>query len=232
MRHWRVIPSWTRTAVLLLCLAAKLWAAPTKLVGGLAATVGDSQITIRDAQLYRNLQLFLKSDKLGDLVFETGEALEHTVQTLIFEEIVYQELKSFRVEQVGRARAVELISARKKRAASQAFWAKLLNYFKPADQGPASVEKEATDRLWRGLQVEEFVKSKVETLTPEPTEADVERYLQQNSDKFQKADKQKLRAQIVLLIKKERVDRGLEEWIQSLKKKYPVVNRLESEKSG
>jgi len=193
--------------------------ATTYLVNGVAATVGKTLITVGDAYFYRALQRFREGS--GDtLRVPEGEELKRTIRKIIFEEMVLGEMKSLHIEE--RATGSE-ISAALKRDGSRARerqWKALLAHF-------GKSESAALEVIGRGLTIDKFMQRKIETLTPIITQADVDRYIKQNEARFHGSDPQVLRSNIVLLLKKEHTQRGLEEWLRFLRDKYGVTNYLD-----
>jgi len=192
-------------------------AAPRTLVNGTGATVGKTLITIEDAYFYRALHRF--KDGVGDpLTPETGEDLRKTLQKMAFEEMVTSEMKSFKFEP-GRKGEIEneIRSARQK--GKDKTWRLILNHFSKS-------EREALDRLRKSLGVERFLQRKAETLTPVITQSEIEKYYRQNSGKFGGKELDAVKENITLTLKKERMQKGLEEWIRFLKEKYGVTNHL------
>lgn len=209
-----------------LLFAAAVWAfslaaAPSGifLVNGVAATVGKTLVTVQDAYFFRALQRY--RDGEADLLRpEDGEDLKRTVRKIIFEEMVLGEMKSLRIEE--RASAAETTAALRRdraRTRDQKFKEMLAHFGK--------TESAALEVVGRGLTVDKFMQRKIETLTPIVTQADVDRYLKQNEAKLKGSDLEKLRPSILQLLKKERTQKGLEEWLRFLRDKYGVTNYLD-----
>ena len=187
------------------------------LVNGTAAKVGDVLITIEDSYFYRALKRFL--DGKGDpFDLEQHEALKKTVQKLIFQEMVYKEIQAFQFEGVKRAEASGELQKQKK-TDRRGVWKKILKRYGQND-------KAAIDLLLKDMLVEKFVQQRVETLTPVITQAEIEKYYEQNRSRFRGSDFENLKPTIVLLLKKARVEKGLQEWIRYLKDKYGVTDHL------
>lgn len=195
-------------------------APPPTLLNGTAATVGARLVTIQDARFYRALMRFREGE--GDVFkIEQGEELRRTVQKLVLDEMVFAEMKSFSFEAGNRNEAEKLLHAeRSKSRARESTWKEILSRF-------GKTEAIAVDRLYKSLQVDRFLQKKVETLTPIVTEAEAERYYQQNQTRFIGSPFERLKPSIILLLKKERMQKGLEEWVKFLKEKYGVINLLE-----
>lgn len=194
------------------------WTKPV-LLNGTAASVGKTLITVQDVYFYRSLQRFREGESPA-LLIETGEALKKTVQKVAFEEMVHQEMKSFEFEPVPKTEAEKLVS-QKKSQGKTADWQAILNHFQVTEGG-------AMERLNKTLSVEKFLQKKVDTLTPIVTASEIEKYYQQNQNRFKGSSLEQLKPNIQVLLKKQRVQKGLEEWIRFLKEKYNLVTLLEN----
>jgi len=146
--------------------AFPLWG-KTELLNGTAAIVGKVLIKIQDAYFYQDLQEFLREEKSNTPSSEISDQLKKVIQKMVFEEMVYIEIKSFQFSEVNRSQAVALVAKRKKKK-GRSKWKKLLIKYH-------RTEKQASDIVWKSMQVERFVKKKVETMTPIITDAEVER---------------------------------------------------------
>jgi hypothetical protein len=184
---------------------------------GTAASVGKALITIQDARFYRALNRYVAGEpKL--LEPEAGEALRKTVQKMAFEEMVFLEMKAIQFDAGSRSQADEPLRKARGQDKRGAFSSILKTY--------GRTETEAFERWNRSYQVERFLQKKVETLTPIVTLKEVEIYFNQNRDRFKGSNFDSLRPSIEVLLKKERMRKGLEEWIRFLRDKYGVVNHL------
>lgn len=202
-------------------LPVALAAGKPLVVNGTAAIVGKQLITIQDARFFRSLQRFRDSE--SELFrWEEGDELRRTVQKVVLEEMVSAELKSFQFDVSALNGSAEKLirERRQKSAAKDKQWKELLKLFGKSEGG-------AIDRLQKSLQVEAFIQKKVETLTPIVTEAEAQRYFQQNQSRFLGNTYEQLKPNIILLLKKEGMQKGLEEWVKFLKDKYAVTNLLE-----
>jgi hypothetical protein len=185
---------------------------------GTAATVGKALITIQDARFYRALNRIVAGEA-KPLEFETGEALRKTVQKMAFEEMVFLEMKAIQFDIGSRAQAEEPLRKAKNLEKKKGTFSQMLKVF-------GRTEAEAFDRWTKSVEVERFLQKKVETLTPIVTLKEVETYYNQNRDRFKGSNFEALRPSIEVLLKKERMRKGLEEWIRFLRDKYGVVNHL------
>lgn len=189
-------------------------------INGTAATVGKELVTVQDARFYRALQRF-REGEAAPLKPEEGEDFRRTVQKIVLEEMVFAEMKNLSTDVGSKTEAEKLIRAqRSKGRDKESLWKEILKRF-------GKTEAMAVERLYRSLQVERFIQKKVETLTPIVTEAEAERYFKQNQSRFYGSSYDRLKPNIILLLKKERMQKGLEEWVRFLKEKYGVTNLLE-----
>jgi hypothetical protein len=198
--------------------AAGALAAETNFYNGTAATVGKTLITIQDARFYRAISRFVAGEPKA-LESETGDALRKTVQKMAFEEMVFLEMKAIQFEGGSRAQLEEPYRKARASDGKRGVLASILKTF-------GRTESEAADTWFRIAQVERFLQKKVETLTPIVTLKEVEVYYNQNRDRFKGSNFDALRPSIEVLLKKERMRKGLEEWIRFLRDKYGVVNHL------
>lgn len=203
-------------ALLFLLLTQSIWGA-NLLVDGTAAQVGGQLITVQDAYFYRSLMRF--RDGAGDpLQVEGAEALRKTVQKMAFEVMVFSEIKTLQFDGGSRTEVTRLLQKRRQGKGARLFSRILSSY--------GRTDKEAVDLLWKSVQVERFLQKKVETLTPIITQKEIEQYYSQNKERFKGNDLDKLRSNIEVLLKKERMRKSLEEWIRFLRDKYGVTNHL------
>ncbi len=207
-------------SITLLAFSLTAWCASPIILNGTAATVGNRLVTIQDARFYRALQRFREGE--SDVFrAEEGEELRRTVQKLVLDEMVFAEMKSFQFEAGNRAEAEKNLRAERSKGKSrEGVWKEFLLRF-------GKTEAVAVDRLHKTLQVDKFLQKKVETLTPIVTEAEAERYFQQNQSRFYGNTFDHLKPSIILRLKKERMQKGLEEWVKFLEDKYGVNNLLE-----
>lgn len=206
--------------LLAVCLLSTLLAAEKRvLINGIAATIGTTVITIHDVYLYRALQRFCDRQSPA-IVSEEGETLKKSVQKVVFEQMVYNELVSFQFAGEGRGTTENMV-AKARKEGGDGSWQEILSRFSVS-------EAEAIDRIYRISQVEKFLQKKVDTLTQVITDAEVEKYFTQNAERFRGSSLEQLKPSIVLLLKKERAQKGLEEWVRFLKDKYRVQNALDS----
>jgi hypothetical protein len=186
------------------------------LVDGTAAVVGKSLITVQDAYFYRALQRYREgTNELFER--ETGDVLKRTVQKMALEEMVFTEMKSFKLQGEVHSEAEEVVRLRK--AKDKGAWEELLRRYGRSDLS-------AIERLSKSLSVEHFLERKVETLTPVITEAEAETYFRQNQPRFQGSVFESLKPSIVRILRKERMEKALEDWVHFLRDKYGLTNFL------
>ncbi len=202
---------------MILLFPSVLWA-DASFYNGTAATVGKALITIQDARFYRALNRFVAGEP-KPLEPENGEALRKTVQKMAFEEMVFLEMKAIQFDGGSRAQVEEPLRRARSAEKSKGSFNTLLKTY-------GRTESEALERWSKSVQVERFLQKKVETLTPIVTMKEVETYFNQNRDRFKGSNFEALRPSIEVLLKKERMRKGLEEWIRFLRDKYGVVNHL------
>lgn len=191
------------------------------LLNGTAAIVDKTLITLQDAYIFRALHRF-KAGESPVLLLEEGEDLKKTVQKLVFEEMVYTEMKAVKLEGNIKSETQHWLGTEKSKNPSQA------RAWKEISQRFGLSEGQAIDRMVRSAQVEQFLQKKVETMTPIITEEEVQRYFKQNEARFRGNSFESLRPSIVVLLKKQSLQKSLEEWVRSLKEKYAVVSLLEA----
>ncbi len=207
-----------------LSLAVSSAAVPASksILNGMAGKYSGQVVTVRDGRFFLSLQRFREAK--GDVFRpEAPGELRGAVQKLLLEEMVYAELKSLKFEGGPRSEAEKALVLRKKAPGSKV-WARLLATYGKSDA-------EAVDRVWKSLQAEKFIQRRIETMTPIVTIAETDRFIRQKAPaekKWEEAELEKQRPAAAQELKKELMRKELEEWIQSLKRKYSVTNFLES----
>lgn len=202
-------------------LAIVLWLPArglASLVEGTAAKVGKLLIMVQDARFRIALDAF-RSGNYGPGKEPDAAALKRAVQRMIFEEMVAQEAITFQFPAVALADASEAVKGRRT-AAGRAAWQKILRSFN-------KTEAQALEIVRKSLLVARFVDRKVETMTPIITDTEAERYYRQNQANYSGEAFNAVKPTIVLLLRKQKVEKGLEDWIGQLKSKYGVINYLE-----
>lgn len=189
----------------------------TVLLSGSAARVGDKVVTIRDVNYFAALHR-LKEKKWGDPFTPlASEDLKRYTKRFLLEEMCFSEVKSLEFQGPKRAEASALVGVQKGKNRSQ--WAEFLRFF-------GKSEEQATEVLFRSLTVDKFLEKKMETLTPLITEEEITQYLSQTNPNPQASDKEALRQSVARLLRQERMQKGMENWLASLQAKYSAVSLL------
>ena len=200
-------------AILLLSVAS----GKPVLFNGTAAIVSKKVLTISDAYIYRAIVRF-RDGEASPIKLEQGEELTRTVQKVVLQEIVLKEMQSYKF--VGTTRkVVEKWLQEEKEKGREKVWDSLAKTFEKA-------ESEMVDRLWRQWQVEDFIQKKIDTLAPIVTEAEAQKYYKTNEVRFRGTSFETMKPNILTLLKKQETQKGLDEWIKSLKERYVVTNIL------
>ena len=187
------------------------------LLSGSAARVGERVVTIRDVNYFASLHR-LKEKKWADpFVPLSSEELKRYTKRLILEEMCFSEVKSLEFQGPKRTEAAALAAAQKGKNRAQ--WAEFLRFY-------GRSEDQATEILFRSLTVDRFLEKKMETLTPLITEEEITQYLNQTNPNPQDSDKAALRQSVARLLRQERMQKGLENWLTSLQAKYSAVSLL------
>jgi hypothetical protein len=84
---------------------------------------------------------------------------------------------------------------------------------------------QALEKLQSSLYAEKFLKRKVDTLTLLVTEADIDSYMRNYPERVKKLSGD-VRQWITEALKKERRDKGLQDWIDFLTEKYTATYLL------
>lgn len=186
------------------------------LVDGTAALVGKTLITVQDAYLYRSLQR-IREGQNDIFEPESKEAMHKTVQKIALQYMVSAEMKSLKLDDktskiaIGQE-ASGLIKSMQRRL-GDALWEQFLKRF---GKSQAAIVEE----LANSLSVEHFLEKKIETLTPVITESEAQGYYQENQPRFKAESFAELKEGIVRLLRKQRMEKALEDWVRFLKQKY------------
>lgn len=185
------------------------------ILAGTAALIGGEVIPVSEAYFRRAVRNSQEGVRLN---FEPVEAdvLKKTVSRVLFEMMVTSEIKGLKVPMSLKPKAIQKWGDIKKK---EAHWKEMLSRYDKS-------ENDVIAAIWQFLEVEAFVEKKVETFTPIITDAEVERYYQQNMAKNFPDSLENQRPGIRTLLQKSRVEKSLEEWIRFLREKYAVVNLL------
>lgn len=186
-----------------------------KVVNGTAAIINKKVITIKDAYVYRALQR-MNTGTQPVLMEEQGEELRKTVQKIVFEEMVLAEMKSLQKEV-----EVSIVFDSWKKSKKSADLALIRETY---GLGENELYKSAV----KTIKADKFVKLKIDTVTPVVTEDEAQKYFKKNEAQFRGKSYESIRPNIIVLLKKQSVQKSLEEWIKSLKDKYEASILLDS----
>lgn len=199
--------------VLLLMLFQGMGFGSPFLVNAVAGKVGDQLITVQDAYLYRGLQRF-RSGIRPFVLIETDKILKNTVQKTMFEQMILLEAKAVGFKDPEPNQALQLLKKVKAEGYSKD-WNQLLKTF-------GISEEDGLRRLQQGLVAEKFLKKKVENLAPVITDSELDQYIKNYPDRAKKLG-EKNRSFIAEALKKEKVDKGLQDYIDFLSEKYSAA---------
>ena len=203
--------------VFVACSSGSAQQTRTLLVNGTAAIINKKVVTIQDAFVFRAMQR-VKSGQEPIILEEEGDNLKKTVQKIVFEEMVLAEMKSLQ-------KGVNVQNEFSKWFKEGKEQKKGLQIIKQRyGVGDADLAQIVT----RTLTADRFVQMKIETVTPVITEDEAQKYFKRNEAQFRGRSYESLKPNIVVLLKKQAVQKSLEEWVRSLKEKYEVTMLLES----
>ncbi|MFM8315555.1 MAG: hypothetical protein ACKOA8_14830, partial [Deltaproteobacteria bacterium] len=180
-----------------------------KLLNGSAAIINKKGVTIQDAYIYRAL-LRIKNGLQPVIFEEEGEELKKTVQKLVFEEMVLAEMKSIQKEVNVQSEVEGWFKDRKDKGRG----------LEQIKSKYGSTDAELRQRVSRILATDKFVQLKIDTVTPVVTEDEIQKYYRRNEAQFRGRSYENIKPNIIVLLKKQAVQKNLEEWIKSLKDKY------------
>lgn len=193
------------------------WGIAAVLLSGSAARVGEKVVTIRDVNYFASLHR-LKEKKWADPFIPLGaDELKRYTKRVLLEEMCFAEIKSLEFEGPKRKEAADLVAAQRAKTRTQ--WNEFLRFY-------GRSEEQAVEILFRSLTVDKFLEKKMETLTPLITEDEITQYLSQTSANPQESDKETIRQSVSRLLRQERMQKGLENWLGSLQTKYSAVTLL------
>lgn len=200
-----------------MCFWSASGAPQGKLVNGSAAIINKKAVTIQDAYIYRAL-LRIKSGLQPVIFEEEGDELKKTVQKLVFEEMVLAEMKNIQKEVNVQSEVDGWFKDRKDKGRG-------LELIK-SKYGMTDVELK--QRISRILATDKFVQLKIDTVTPVITEDEIQKYYRRNEAQFRGRSYDNIKPNIIVLLKKQAVQKNLEEWIKSLKDKYEASLLLDN----
>ncbi|MCX6102531.1 MAG: hypothetical protein NT000_04625 [Proteobacteria bacterium] len=186
------------------------------MINGTAAIVDKRVITIQDAYIFRSLNR-IKTGVQPVLSEEEGDELKRTVQKLILEGMVLAEMKNIQKEIAVQSEVTAWLKENSTKRKG------ILEVMKRFDQ----TEAELAQRMTRTLSADRFVELKIQTVTPVITEDEILKYYKRNEAQFRGRSFDNLKPNIIVLLKKQAVQKSLEEWVKSLKDKYTVTLLLE-----
>jgi len=197
-------------ALILFCFVVS---ATPQLINAIAAKVGDHLITVQDAYFFRGLQR-LRAGEHPVVLLETDKNLQSTVRKVMFEQMIVEEAKAVDFKELDPKQVNETVK-RLKEAGGGGDWSRLLKTFSVS-------EAEAVQRVSQGLLAEKFLKKKIESLNPVVTESEIEQYAKNYPEKVKRLG-EKNRSLISEALKKERVDKGLQDYVDFLTEKYSAT---------
>jgi len=203
-------------SVLLFCFCLVPSISRGVLINGTAAIVDKRVITIQDAYIFRSLNR-IKTGVQPVLSEEEGDELKRTVQKLILEGMVLAEMKNIQKEIAVQSEVTAWLKENSIKRKG------ILEVMKRFDQ----TEAELAQRMTRTLSADRFVELKIQTVTPVITEDEILKYYKRNEAQFRGRSFDNLKPNIIVLLKKQAVQKSLEEWVKSLKDKYTVTLLLE-----
>ncbi|MFM8315919.1 MAG: hypothetical protein ACKOA8_16700 [Deltaproteobacteria bacterium] len=187
----------------------------SKWVNGTAAIINKKVISIQDAFVYRALQR-AKTGMQPVILEEEGDDLRKTVQKIVFEEMVIAEMKNLGKEFNVQSEVAKWISGQRGGA---------LDLVK---KKYGLSEQDISRKMANTLGADRFVQLKIETVTPVITEEESQKYFKRNEAQFRGKSFESIKPNIIVLLKKQAVQKNLEEWIKSLKDKYEVSMLLDN----
>lgn len=188
-----------------------------QIINGTAALINRKVVTVQDAYIFRAVQR-VKSGLQPVVLEEEGDELKKTVQKIVFEEMVLAEMKSLQKNVDVQVEVAKWFKDGKK-------FKKGLELIK---KRYGLSDSDLSNRISRTLSADRFVQLKIETVTPVITEDEAQKYFRRNDAQFRGRSYENLKPNIIVLLKKQAVQKSLEEWVRSLKEKYEVTMLLEN----
>ncbi len=188
---------------------------------GSAARVGSHVITVREVNYFSVVHRLREKKWLDPFLALSNEDLRRYTKRLRLEDMCLSEIKTLEFVGPKRSDAEDLVSLQK--AKTKSAWNEFLKFY-------GKNEGQVTETLFRSLTVDKFLEKKMETLTPLITEEEITQYLGQTratpSAPPLEGDKETMRQSVSRLLRQERMQKGLENWLQSLQEKYTAVSLL------
>jgi len=203
---------------ILLFHSVLLFAGAATLLTGSAAKVGEKVVTVRDVSYFAALHR-LKEKKWSDPFASLPlEELKRYTKRVMLEEMCIAEIKSLDFLGPKKAEAAELVALQK--AKGRAAWGEFLKFY-------GHTEEQAVELLVRSLTVDKFLEQKMETLTPLISEEEITQYLSQTGAKSSgSGENETVRQSVARLLRQEKMQKGLENWLSALQEKYLAVSLL------
>lgn len=183
------------------------------LLNALAGRVGKENLTIQDAYIFRALQRFRTGEK-PFVFFEKDQALKRTIEKLMFEKMLLAEVKAVEFKDPDPTKAKEFVRQVEASGKSREL-ASIANEFD-------LTEEELTQILQQHFLAEAFLQKKLITLTPVITSSEVDAYLLKHPEKVKKLSGDK-RSVVSEVIKQERMNKALQDYIDFLTEKYSAT---------
>ncbi len=175
---------------------------------------------MRDVSYFAALHLLKeRKDKGWSDPFATlpADELKRYTKRVMLEEMVLAEIKSLEFLGPKKSEATSLVAVQRAKAKTQ--WNDFLRYYGKTDE-------QAAETLFRSLTVDEFLEKKMETLTPLISDEEITQYLNQNGTKTPAGEAETVRQSVARGLRQEKMQKGLESWLQALQEKYLAVSLL------
>ncbi|MFM8269236.1 MAG: hypothetical protein ACKN9V_03525 [Pseudomonadota bacterium] len=202
-----------RVILLTFLLLSRFGLSAPVFVNAVAGKVGEQLITVQEAYFFRGIQR-LRTGERPTILLETDKNLKSTVQKLMFEHMIAEEAKISEFKDPDPKQTSEQVKKITDQAQSGE-WKRLLNTF-------SVTEAEGLKRITRGILAEKFLKKKIESLTPIVTDAEIEEYIRNYPEKVKRLGDKK-QSLIAEALKKDRIDKGLQDYIDFLSEKYSAT---------
>ena len=187
------------------------------MINGTAARVGSTPISLQDVYFYDSVMKLSKSEVSDEI--PQGEPLKKLIQKVMLMEMVLLEMGNPEPSSKALFEIESRFKNLRKNKKLSSAWNTLKSHFGKSD-------KFIYAYYFRSEEVERFLEKKAEALTPLVTDADLEKYIRENMQKFKNQDVTVLKPNISWLIKREKMQKGLEDWVRFLTEKYKAVNLL------
>lgn len=202
--------------LLVFMMSSQGLAAVPQLLNEVAGRVGDQWVTVQDAYIFRTLQRLRSGTKPLEAI-ERDQALAKTVQKVMFEQMLVMEARAtdFKEGAFSELRRLQKLVETPEVALE---WQRFLKKY-------GLSAPDAWNRVRFTLLAEQFLKKKLENLTPVIPEVEIEQFLKNNPEKVKSLSGDK-RAFVVEAIKKDRIDKGLQDYLDFLVQKYNARSLL------